>query len=69
MCKESCYAANINNTQDNLFHITKENVDQAIDKKLNDYASRHIRCLESFIELKVLMKYLFTFHIILSKYY
>jgi len=44
MCKESCYAANINDTQDNLFHITKENVDQAIDKKLNDYASRHIRC-------------------------
>lgn len=52
ICKESCYAANINKTQENLFQITKENVDQAIDKKLNDYASRHIRCLESFIEQK-----------------
>jgi hypothetical protein len=27
-------------------------VDLAIEKKLNDYASRHIRCLESFVEQK-----------------
>lgn len=52
ICKESCYSANINDTQDSLVEITKENVDAAIDKKLNDYASRHIRCLESFIEQK-----------------
>ena len=50
ICKESCYSAGIKNTQDSLIQITKENVDNAISKKLNDYASRHIRCLESFIE-------------------
>lgn len=52
ICKESCYSANIDKTQDVLYKITRENVDKAIHKKLNDYASRHIRCLESFIEQK-----------------
>ncbi|AWH74838.1 hypothetical protein DCS32_11910 [Dokdonia sp. Dokd-P16] len=52
ICKESCYSAHINRTQDELVKIKKENVDNAIEKKLNDYASRHIRCLESFIEQK-----------------
>lgn len=52
ICKESCYSADINETQDNLVLIDKENVDAAISKKLNDYGSRHVRCLESFIEQK-----------------
>lgn len=52
ICKESCYAANITETQDILREITKENVDTAIEKKLQDYSSRHIRCLETFIEQK-----------------
>lgn len=52
ICKESCYAANINETQSVLKEITQKNVDDAIQKKLSDYASRHIRCLESFIEQK-----------------
>ncbi len=52
ICKESCYAAEVNETQSTLKYITKENVDEAIQKKLSDYSSRHIRCLESFIEQK-----------------
>lgn len=52
ICKESCYAAGYNETQSSLKSITKENVDNAILKKLQDYSSRHIRCLESFIEQK-----------------
>lgn len=52
ICKESCYAAGVNETQDTIFEITKEHVDKAIYKKLGDYSSRHTRCLESFIEQK-----------------
>jgi hypothetical protein len=52
ICKESCYSAGINETVTELIEISKENVDNAIAKKLNDYASRHIRCLESFIDQK-----------------
>jgi hypothetical protein len=52
ICKESCYAAGYNETQDTLKEITKDNVDTAIKKKLEDYSSRHTRCLESFIEQK-----------------
>lgn len=52
ICKESCYAAGVNETQENITEITKENVDAAIVKKLQDYSSRHTRCLESFIEQK-----------------
>ncbi len=50
ICKESCYVAGVNETQTSFVEITKENVDDAIQKKLEDYSSRHIRCLESFIE-------------------
>ncbi|MCL7765368.1 hypothetical protein MPF19_18250 [Polaribacter sp. Z014] len=52
ICKESCYSAGINETKTELIEISEENVDNAIEKKLNDYASRHIRCLESFIDQK-----------------
>ena len=50
ICKESCYAAGCNETQETLIEITKEHVDAAIRKKLEEYSSRHTRCLESFIE-------------------
>jgi Cdc6-like AAA superfamily ATPase len=52
ICKEACYAAGVNETQENTVVIKKEHVDSAIEKKLEDYSSRHIRCLESFIEQK-----------------
>ncbi len=50
ICKESCYAAGFTETQDILKEITQADVDSAIKKKLEDYSSRHTRCLESFIE-------------------
>jgi len=52
ICKESCLSAGVNSTQDKLVEITQADVDVAIKKKLEDYSSRHIRCLESFIEQK-----------------
>ncbi|HTN38956.1 MAG TPA: hypothetical protein VL053_17880 [Arachidicoccus sp.] len=52
ICKEACYAAGITETQQCYTEITKDNVDTAIRKKLEDYSSRHIRCLETFIEQK-----------------
>lgn len=52
ICKESCYAAGVVNTQDELVTINEEHVNRAIQKKLEDYSGRHIRCLESFIEQK-----------------
>lgn len=52
ICKESCYAAGVNETQANIVEISQANVDSAIKKKLEDYSSRHTRCLEGFIEQK-----------------
>ena len=52
ICKESCYVAGVNKTSEHFVEITKDNVDKAIIKKLEDYSSRHTRCLESFIEQK-----------------
>lgn len=52
ICQETCYAANVNNTSPYLIEITKDNVDDAIGRKLEYYSSRHIKCLESFIEQK-----------------
>lgn len=52
ICKESCELAGFHRTQDELKIITKENVDAAIAKKLDDYSSRHVRSIESFIEQK-----------------
>ncbi len=52
ICKESCYAAGVSQTQQNIVVVTQSNVDSAIQKKLEDYSSRHTRCIESFIEQK-----------------
>lgn len=52
ICKESCYAAGVNETSNTLVEISIDNVNAAIDRKLEDYSSRHTRCLESFIEQK-----------------
>lgn len=50
ICKESCYTAGVHETSETLIYIDHNNIDDAIKKKLEDYSSRHIRCLESFIE-------------------
>jgi len=52
LCKESCYAAGVKLTTEETVYITIENIQQAIEKKLSDYSSRHIRCLEAFVEQK-----------------
>ncbi len=50
LCKEACYHAGTTQTSEEHVLITHENIQAAITKKLNDYSSRHIRCLESFVE-------------------
>lgn len=52
LCKECCFAANVQETSKELIEITEDHVKKAIESKLNDYSSRHIRCLESFVEQK-----------------
>lgn len=52
LCKESCYVAGINESTQETVYITPENIKTAIEKKLSDYSSRHIRCLEAFVEQK-----------------
>lgn len=52
ICKESCIAAGIEESVEFTYEISKNDVDKAIEKKLQDYSSRHNRCLESFIEQK-----------------
>ena len=49
ICKESCYFAGVNETSDKLVEINLDNVQKAIEKKKDDYSSRHIRSLESFV--------------------
>lgn len=50
LCKHSCLAAGVENTQAQTVLLKDEHLDIAIDSKLNDYSSRHIRSLETFIE-------------------
>ena len=53
LCKECCYAAGIKETQKNIVELTDNDLNIAIAKKVSDYSTRHIRCVESFIEQKV----------------
>lgn len=52
LAKESCIAANVTQTSNENILITSDHIQTAIKKKLNDYSSRHIKCLESFVEQK-----------------
>jgi len=52
ICKESCLCAGVASTMEDLVYIEKIHIEQAIEKKLVDYSSRHLRCLESFVEQK-----------------
>jgi Cdc6-like AAA superfamily ATPase len=52
LCKECCLAAGIFNSQDNERLISLDNLNSAIERKVEDYSGRHIRSLESFIEQK-----------------
>jgi len=52
LCKEACYAAGVKQTKPDTVNITSEHIEKAIEQKLGDYSSRHIRCLEAFVEQK-----------------
>lgn len=53
LCKYSCFDAGVHETFDgDIIVITSENLKASEHQKLEDYSSRHIRCLESFIEQK-----------------
>ena len=52
LCKECCYAAKIRETLDETFELKEEHLENAIQKKLGDYSSRHIKCIEAFVEQK-----------------
>lgn len=50
LCKHSCIAAGVEDTQTQTVLLKDEHLDLAIETKLDDYSSRHIRSLETFIE-------------------
>lgn len=50
LCKESCLAANVKETQKQTIVIEETHLNEAINKKLEDYSGRHIRSIESFIQ-------------------
>lgn len=52
LCMETCLAAKVDKTSETEVEITLEHIKVAVEKKLIDYSSRHIRCLESFVEQK-----------------
>jgi hypothetical protein len=52
LCKESCLAAMVNDKQKKVAKLTTDNLNSAIEKKLDDYSGRHIRSIETFVEQK-----------------
>lgn len=52
LCKETCYSAGLDKTSDSLVELKNEHLNKAVDKKLIDYSSRHLKCLEAFVEQK-----------------
>lgn len=50
LCKETCLVAGINETSDFGFEVLPEHLNLAIENKLQDYSSRHIRSIESFVQ-------------------
>ncbi|MHB8545919.1 MAG: hypothetical protein ACYDAJ_04060 [Nitrosotalea sp.] len=50
LCKESCLAANVSETVASKQKITNDNLREAIRKKLDDYAGRHLRAFETFAD-------------------
>ena len=52
LCKETCFAAGVVETQSDMVELTDEHLEFAINKKIDDYSGRHIRSIESFVEQK-----------------
>jgi hypothetical protein len=53
LCKEVCYTAEVRQTTPKEKLLTKDHLEGANKKKMEDYSSRHIRSLETFAEQKV----------------
>ena len=53
LCKESCLASGVLETQRHTSVITHDCLTKAIQKKVVDYSSRHIRSIETFAEQKI----------------
>lgn len=51
ICKHTCLIADIEETQDTSFTLTKEHLKLALEKKADDYGVRHIRNFESFVDI------------------
>ena len=50
LCKYSCIKAGVKKTNhSDTIYLEQIHLDQAIHKKIGDYSSRHIKCLEDFI--------------------
>ena len=53
LCKHCCLQANISKTKSgNQFELEDIHLTKAVESKLEDYSSRHIRSIETFIEQK-----------------
>lgn len=52
LCKEVCYSAGVFETSKQPISLKYQHLSSAIDKKLGDYSSRHVRAIESFVEQK-----------------
>jgi hypothetical protein len=52
LCKESCLAGNVNETQKEKTNLHSYHLNKAKEKKLGDYSGRHIRSIEAFVEQK-----------------
>lgn len=50
LCKESCFAKGVRETSVELVAVLMEDLDFAIKRKLEDYSSRHLRALETFVQ-------------------
>lgn len=56
LLKNSCYSAGVEETQDKCVQVVAKDLDYAISNQAYNYASRHLRCIESFIEQRVKAK-------------
>lgn len=51
LCKHICLLKNITSTSKTKYTFTDEDLDNAINKKTDDYGVRHIRNIESFVDI------------------
>ena len=55
LCKECCLAAGLQEKSKSLVVIDDNCLEVAIKNKLDDYSGRHIRSLETFLEILMVM--------------